>query len=955
MSSPPPPVPLDTRNVADLVITDEQAERLLPPAAPNPPATSSSVDIRQSHPLPATGPNDNISEGFRVPTHENIPRTPARSSAAPSSANTITSSTPLQAKPASMVSLSHFKNHIYPLLRYDLKNHTSDVSIESWVQAVLGDHAKDVNEWEDFFRRNNIRMTLDSLVEKYCNAKKEEEQYQPLCEIFNMILDIAFINKSELGLPSLPLGRIKFCRNDPNVVVRDNSQEAQRSPDIVALSQPVFEKYNKIHNDESELLQEIDRLEKDIDEYAGEISKLHAERSRQLFAEDGDPAVVSVKSRITHFQQMADVAKEDRTKSLSRLRDFRKAHKISTQSNQHTIANRGAMTQGIDWFEILGTVEVKDLKPSHARQAALAVWKQMIKQSTASSSSTILDDSAAPSVQDSYTTSSLPIDLQENSSRKSQLRSKKRALEEEAHSDQPRYGPRPKHYSSGAPLGGSLPSSQNPIRAEEQAASYALELLAGTNGTRSHCIGLVVDGEEVQFWYYDASGIIRSHVFDWFQNIEQFAAIVLVLGWLDLATWGVGTIPTLIAPVRPSPSFIPRSLEGYKLTMRHAKYEDVEVTLGKPIFSQYSLVGRRTLVYNITTAPKISDDDLVIKMSWQVCTRLSEAHILNYAVGKGVEHLPELHMWTDSNSEHCVSDPQGIRSKLFPENKRLNDEGEEEEIYEDRSLRFMVFTKYEAITLIISPSNMDYVFKQLIACLENLREILVIHRDLSITNLMHDPTRMVGKKPYFILNDFDLATFIKPDGTPAAETSSKHRTGTLPFMARDILTNPLKPHYLRHDLESALYIAFWIGASYPFGPNGQPMKRNQSLLVWEKGDFTDIATAKTNFLNPGKSDAFARIWLTIAEDFNPYVHWFLALRKVFSRASLSEMDRTEDGVDEEYLNLRLRSSVTPQPPQVPDKEDETMYGTITPAKIISALEVASLRAGLRDKVDLFVE
>ncbi|KAI0791859.1 hypothetical protein C8Q75DRAFT_756592 [Abortiporus biennis] len=220
---------------------------------------------------------------------------------------------------------------------------------------------------------------------------------------------------------------------------------------------------------------------------------------------------------------------------------------------------------------------------------------------------------------------------------------------------------------------------------------------------------------------------------------------------------------------------------------------------------------------------------------------------------------------------------------------------------------------------------------------------------------MHDPKRMVGKKPYFILNDFDLATFIKPDGTPAAETSSKHRTGTLPFMARDILKNPFKPHYLRHDLESAVYIAFWIGASYPFGANGRPMKRNQSLLVWEKGDFTDIAKAKNDFFAPGEEDAFERIWLTIAPDFNPYVHWFLALRNVFGDALWAEKARTRAKADEKYVNLRLRSSVAPQPAPVPDKEDETMYGAITPAKIISALEVASLRAGLRDEVDLFVE
>ncbi|KAL4254514.1 hypothetical protein ABKN59_003249 [Abortiporus biennis] len=101
-------------------------------------------------------------------------------------------------------------------------------------------------------------------------------------------------------------------------------------------------------------------------------------------------------------------------------------------------------------------------------------------------------------------------------------------------------------------------------------------------------------------------------------------------------------------------------------------------------------------------------------MSWQVCTHLSEAHISNTAKEKDVEHLPELHMWMDGANEYHLS--QGIRGQLFLDNKLSNGE----EAYEDRCLRFMVFTKYKNITKIISPANLDYVFLQLIGCLEKL-------------------------------------------------------------------------------------------------------------------------------------------------------------------------------------------------------------------------------------------
>ncbi|KAI0791840.1 hypothetical protein C8Q75DRAFT_56939 [Abortiporus biennis] len=284
--------------------------------------------------------------------------------------------------------------------------------------------------------------------------------------------------------------------------------------------------------------------------------------------------------------------------------------------------------------------------------------------------------------------------------------------------------------------------------------------------------------------------------------------------------------------------------------------------LANRFFFQYSLVGRQTLVYNVTTNVRISDRDLVLKMSWQGCTRLSEAHILNHAVERGVEHIPELHTWTESQGEYRLS--QGVRGKLFPGNRRDNGE----EFYVGRSLHFMVFTKYEPITLVISPSNVDYIFTELIACLERLQEALIIHRDLSISNLMHDSKRLVGRKPYFILNDFDLATFINPDGTPTTKNNSKHLTRTLPFIAREILENPSKPHYLRHDLESVVYMAFWIGVNYPFGPSGHPMRQNDALVCWEEGDITSIVLAKTAFYDAG--EIFDKIWESISSDFDEY-------------------------------------------------------------------------------------
>ncbi len=56
-----------------------------------------------------------------------------------------------------------------------------------------------------------------------------------------------------------------------------------------------------------------------------------------------------------------------------------------------------------------------------------------------------------------------------------------------------------------------------------------------------------------------------------------------------------------------------------------------------------------------------------------------------------------------------------------------------------------------------------------------------------------------------VLNDFDLSSF-----RDSTSPSSKQRTGTRPFMAREFHENPQAPpvHLYRHDLESLFYVMF---------------------------------------------------------------------------------------------------------------------------------------------------
>ena len=250
---------------------------------------------------------------------------------------------------------------------------------------------------------------------------------------------------------------------------------------------------------------------------------------------------------------------------------------------------------------------------------------------------------------------------------------------------------------------------------EDRAAGCALAILSSTSNTRQHCLQLIVDGPELQLWYYDAGGIIRSESMNWIKEFSKFAAIMVAFASLDASGWGVG-IPNLVPPPSQlsTPLVLPTSLTGYSLTMAYRTQEDgtdiernVRVELGKEITTQASLVGRRTTVYEVSTTPKISSVPLILKMSMQPTGRTPEYELLNDATAKGVQHLPKVLMWTEKKTEWRLSN--GAWGKLFSDN-----EGDKD--YKDRCQRMIVFPKYTPIKNVICAANMHTIFMQLIDC-----------------------------------------------------------------------------------------------------------------------------------------------------------------------------------------------------------------------------------------------
>ncbi|KAF5370534.1 hypothetical protein D9757_010129 [Collybiopsis confluens] len=100
--------------------------------------------------------------------------------------------------------------------------------------------------------------------------------------------------------------------------------------------------------------------------------------------------------------------------------------------------------------------------------------------------------------------------------------------------------------------------------------------------------------------------------------------------------------------------------------------------------------------------------------------------------------------------------------------------------------------------------------------------------------------RRVGGKVYGVLNDFDLSSFLPLRDEP----SSKWRTGTRPYMSRDLLTKGWceGPLY-RHDLESLFYIMLILCCHYKSPDKALPFK-DWPYKMWFTSDDATVAEKK---------------------------------------------------------------------------------------------------------------
>lgn len=169
----------------------------------------------------------------------------------------------------------------------------------------------------------------------------------------------------------------------------------------------------------------------------------------------------------------------------------------------------------------------------------------------------------------------------------------------------------------------------------------------------------------------------------------------------------------------------------------------------------------------------------------------------------------------------------------------------------------------------------------------------MLHRDISINNIMHQKR---GGYDYFVLIDFDMAVELPKDSTSSYIASSKHRTGTLPFMAHELVSDAYKafrkrggpkwvpkPHLLRHDYQSLFWVSLWcLLTLYRKDLNKDEVYDLLEILrMFESGNLSFIASHKESLTK----STLEEHGVSMPPGTECLRSWFEAWNQVFCEAS----------------------------------------------------------------------
>ncbi|KAG5637219.1 hypothetical protein H0H81_005382, partial [Sphagnurus paluster] len=414
-----------------------------------------------------------------------------------------------------------------------------------------------------------------------------------------------------------------------------------------------------------------------------------------------------------------------------------------------------------------------------------------------------------------------------------------------------------------------------------QLAVYAIDCLNAS--TRHFAAGILIDRYEVSLWYYDRACIIRSEEFNFDSDPNKLAIMLYAMS--NCTAKQAGFDPHLSLPVdlpqraQKLPDFwqdvidatfsFPAATSPQNASKSKPTVSSPLLRIIETIFSYRGLIGRGTMVYRVAPIVKgvESNEHEALKISWPLCSRHLEATTIQTLV----EKIPE---WKDHLPEVIASATLTAEELELPRVELLKLCSIER--FEDRWLHMLLMKLYGKLWEVGSVEAFQDVFVDCVEChYHAYTSGRILHRDLSENNLMFKKGSDGAVKG--ILNDWDMASKVGEEDEVESSTA-QHRTGTFPFMARELLVDGRPPaHLYRHDLESFFYILVWAALRYDF-QSGKRFPTPECIKCWESS-MQGALHAKTSLITSETVDVILLHLLPQSrERLEP---WIMSVRQLF--------------------------------------------------------------------------
>ncbi|RYC78653.1 hypothetical protein BFJ63_vAg18473 [Fusarium oxysporum f. sp. narcissi] len=448
----------------------------------------------------------------------------------------------------------------------------------------------------------------------------------------------------------------------------------------------------------------------------------------------------------------------------------------------------------------------------------------------------------------------------------------------------------------------SNPSADKASEAWLDLGRYAREVLAAQD-TRRFVLGFTICGSLMRVWVFDRLGGIASEQFNINDDGLQFVSTILGFLWMNEEELGFD--PTIMSANQK------RFIEVY----RNGSTE--RIIIDQVMQRARCIAGRATTCWKAYPEGQ-PETPLVIKDSWQYPERDEEGDLLSEATTKGVVNVARyyhhetvrIHGMDDdirSNTRRGLdirraanyrpprplprnniapgvsregrSSTSASRKRSssqtgahLPSSKRSCSRSPTKAIstLPNRVHRRVILRDYGIpIYKASSRSALLAAFERCIEGHESLHKAGLLHRDISVNNLMINEDDDNPSWPSFLI-DLDLA--IKE--SREAASGAKGKTGTRAFMAIGALLG--EQHSFMHDLESFFWVLFWICIHY----NGA----DEARVVPEFDKWNYVDTGELANLKKGQVSHEGDFIKTAEENFTSYyqplVPWVNRLRKV---------------------------------------------------------------------------